>query len=165
MVRGLVFLFGQFFKLLMDAGKKEVLPPWQKYAATFFPVCLGKNRFWFFQTVEVHDFLSTFSEKNLQLLKASSGICLAHTYFSDDDGPKKGRMFLNKAGEWMPGIDETFERIGDAAVKGELWLATITEIAEYFDTFRFLRFDVDERGAITHFIEKSGLAIEVRYVE
>lgn len=162
---GLLFLLGQFFRMLIDAGKKEVLPAWQKYAATFFPVRLGKNQFWVFQTVEVHDFINTFSEKNLQLLTESSGICLAHTYFADTDLQKQGRMFFNKAGEWMPGIEETFQRVGEAAAKGELWLATIAEIAEYFDTFRLLHFDVDERGNIQHYMEEGGLAIEVRYVD
>lgn len=165
LARGLLFLLGQFFRMLIDACKKEVLPVWQKYAATFFPVRLGKNQFWFFQTVEVHDFINTFSEENLQLFIKSGGICLAHTYFADDDRQKPGRMFFNKKGDWMPGIDETFQRIGDAAAKGELWLATVAEIAEYFDTFRFLRFDVDERGNIQHFLEEKGQAIAVRYVE
>jgi hypothetical protein len=165
LIRGFLFLLGQSFRMLVDASKMEVLPAWQKYSATFFPVRLGKNQFWFFQTVEVHDFIRTFSEENLKLLTISSGICLAHTYFADDDPQKQGRMFLNKAGLWMPGIEETFQRIGDAAAKGELWLATIDEITEYFDTFRFLRFDVDERGNISHYMEKNGLAIEVRYVE
>jgi hypothetical protein len=165
MLRGLLFLFGQFIRILIDACKKEVLPAWHKYSPTMFPVCLGKSNFWFFQTVEVHDFNSTFSKDNLKLLIASSGICLAHTYFADDDPQKQGRMFLNKSGEWMPGIEETFQRIGDSATKGELWLATITEIANYFDTFQYLRFDVDERGNIIHYMEKSGLDIAVRYVK
>ena len=165
LLRGLAFLKVRFFRMVIDSGKKEVLPDWQKYTATLFPAYLGGNKFWFFQTVEVHDFISTFSEDNLKLLTESSGICLAHTYFADDDPLKKGRVFLNKAGEWMPGIEETFKRIGDAAIKGDLWLASITEIVEYFDTFQYLRFDVDERGNIHHFMEKSGHSIYVRYVE
>ncbi len=165
LVLGLLFLLGRLLRMLLDTSKREVLPEWQKYAATFFPVNLEKSDFWVFQTVEVHDFIRTFSEENLKLLTASSGICLAHTYFADDDLQKQGRMFFNKAGIWMPGIEETFQRIGNLAAKGELWLASIAEIAEYFDTFQHLRFDVDDRGNISHYMEKTGLAIEVRYVE
>jgi hypothetical protein len=165
LVRGLGFLTGRLFSLLKDSFKREVLPAWQKYSTTFFPAHLGETKFWFFQTVEVHDFIGTFSADNLRLLTKSSGICLAHTYFADDDPQKQGRMFLNKHGEWMPGIEETFQRIGQASQKGELWLASISEIAEFFDSFQYLRFDVDEAGNIHHFEEKSGQDIVVRYVE
>ncbi|GAO28530.1 hypothetical protein [Geofilum rubicundum] len=165
LARGLAFLGGRLFSLLVDSVKKEVLPAWQKYGTTFFSAHLGGSRFWFFQTVEVHDFISTFSAENLKLLTESSGICLAHTYFADDDPQKPGRVFLNKRGGWMPGIEDTFQRIGDAAEKGELWLASVAEIAEFFDSFQYLRFDVDERGNIHPIVEKGGQDLVVRYVE
>lgn len=165
LMNGLAFLLGRFLRMLIETCKKEVLPEWQKYGATFFSTYVGNTKFWFFQTVEVHDFISTFSEENLKLLIESRGICLAHTYFADNDPQKKGRLFLNGAGDWMPGIEETFQRIGDAAANRKLWLASVSEIAECFENFQYLRFDVDEHGNIYHFIEKEGQSIDVRYVD
>lgn len=162
LIRSVLFIAKQGIKMLMVS--KNLHPHWQRLTPLFFKASIGGNDFMFFQTVEVHDFRESFSESNLKLLCDKAGVCLAHTYFADLDKRKEGRIFVNNDGALVSGIDEVFERIAAASAEGKLWIATVAELGERFDSFRHLVYDIDENGNIFHRYEKEVHDLHLRYI-
>ncbi|MDI9538551.1 MAG: hypothetical protein QM223_04025 [Bacteroidota bacterium] len=162
LIRSILFLAKQGVKLLMT--RKDAVPHWQRFTPLFFRERIGGKDFTFFQTLEVHDFIQSFSETNVRQLCDKAGVCLAHTYFADLDKRKEGRIFVNGEGALIPGIDEVFERIAAASTEGKLWIATLAEVGERFDSFRHLVYDIDEKGNIFHRLEKEVQELHLRYI-
>lgn len=162
LIRSILYLAKQGVKLLMT--RKDAVPHWQRFTPLFFRERIGGKDFTFFQTLEVHDFIQSFSETNVRQLCDKAGVCLAHTYFADLDKRKEGRIFVNGEGALIPGIDEVFERIAAASTEGKLWIATLAEVGERFDSFRHLVYDIDEKGNIFHRLEKEVQELHLRYI-
>jgi len=80
------------------------------------------------------------------------------------DKRKEGRIFVNGEGALIPGIDEVFERIAAASTEGKLWIATLAEVGERFDSFRHLVYDIDEKGNIFNRLEKEVQELHLRYI-
>lgn len=162
---GIGFLFWQLIKIVFLSFKQQHSPRWQSFTPVFFQSRVGDRDFMFFQTVELHNFIDTFSESNLNLLINSSGVCMAHTYFADLDRRKEGRIFADASGNLMPGIEDVFSRIATASAKSQLWLARVDELSRQFQSFTHIHYDINEAGEIIHYTDRPELEMIIRYVE
>lgn len=127
---------------------KNRVAPWGRFAPIIFKVNINNNIFNLFQTVEVHDFVNTFSIENVNKLIEQKGMCLAHTYFASIDGRQKGRIFKNSSGSYSLGIEEVFSNLNKRAKKEEIWISKITDVVDYFNLFNSIEYDIDKQGYI-----------------
>jgi len=127
---------------------KKKVALWGKYAPVVFDINVAGKRFNVFQTIEVHDFIESFSNENLKQFIDESGLCLAHTYFSVLDQRQTGRMFKNSKGIFTSGIESVFGRINELSDQEKLWVTPVDEVIRYFNRLKDIEFDYDENGRI-----------------
>ncbi|MBI9061374.1 MAG: hypothetical protein JEZ14_05265 [Marinilabiliaceae bacterium] len=151
--------------LLNWRSKRNRVTQWGKYAPVFFKANVQGKRFNVFQTLEVHDFNQTFSPQNIKHFIEGHGVCLAHTYFSVLDKHLDGRIFKNCDGEFMPGIIKVFERLHQQVMDEKLWIGQLKDVADYFDQFEQIYFDIDDDGNINHHVKNADSQIYFKYTD
>lgn len=157
-------LLAQLLRVVFFGSGRLRLPEWQKMTPILFEVGLGGQRFWLFQTVEVHDFAATFSQDNLNVLMGEAGVCLAHTYLADTDRRKSGRLFADNKGHVMPGAKAALERLSLAVAEEKIWMPTLQELRQQAELLAGLRFVLDERGQVVALGGDGGELPPIRYV-
>jgi len=124
---------------------KVAMPHFAKDAPCIFKIYEGTEyEITIFQTLAVKDFTNTFSNENLDLISKEGGLCIAHTYFAFLEAHHYGRMFMNTTGEISNEINKTFGNIGQYIRDEKIWNPTLKELAEYFDRFKHLEYELDE---------------------
>jgi hypothetical protein len=124
---------------------RNAIPRFSKWCPALFKIKVGTpDEITFFQTVAVKDYPGTFSEENLSTLMKEGGLCIAHTYFAFLENHHQGRMFKDKQGNMSNDVVNTFQQIGSKISSGEIWNPTFSELAKYYDLFRFLEYEFNE---------------------
>ncbi len=148
-------LFQSFLKILkvifslLSNWNQQKNEPFKSasFGVTFFKANIDGVNFNLFQTVEMTDFETSLSPKNIDLLIAEKGLCIAHTYFSVPMKYHYGKIFDNLGG-LRKGVSRNFEYLGRKISHQEIWNPSLNELAEWFDELREIRFELDGSGDV-----------------
>lgn len=117
------------------------------FGVAFFKVTIDGVNFNLFQTVEMTDFETSLSPKNIDLLISESGLCIAHTYFSVPMKYHYGKIFDNR-GKVRKQVSRNFEYLGSEISKNKIWNPSLNELVEWFDELRGICFTLDGSGNV-----------------
>lgn len=148
-------LFQSFLKILkvifslLSNWKQQKNEPFKSasFGVTFFKANIDGVNFNLFQTVEMTDFETSLSPKNIDLLIAESGLCIAHTYFSVPMKYHFGKIF-NSRGKIKRNVSRNFEYLGRKISNQEIWNPNLNELAEWFNELREIQFALDNSGNV-----------------
>jgi hypothetical protein len=118
-----------------------------KYGPLFFNHTIANQETTIFQTVEMIDFEKSLSQSNVDLLIQESGICLAHTYFSDTIAYHSGKL-LTSNNEINPKVNANFDYLKRKIATEKIWNPTLSELYTHLQQFENLLFEVDSEGTV-----------------
>ncbi len=120
--------------------------------AKFSPILFSNSSFkgesLFFQTLEINNFVETFSKENIAKFTEEKGICIAHTYFSVLLNYHKGRLFVNDKGDINPKTLKVLGFVKNKIENKEIWNPTIEDFAKYYQNFKNIELDINLKGEI-----------------
>ncbi len=135
-------------KLLFNWKELKNMPfRMAKAAPVVFAHEIAMREFSLFQTIEMTDFKSALSKRNIDSLIDENGLFIAHTYFSAPMKYHFGRMFKN-ANRIDDTVSENFKYLGDMIKAGKIWNPTVNELADFLSHFQDIECDVDADGTI-----------------
>ena len=117
-----------------------------KYTPLFFKHTIFKEEFIVFQTLEMIDFTSSLSKKNIDLLIKESGIFIAHTYFSDSISYHSGKLINNNQIDHQAAAN--FDYVSEKINQKQIWNPTLSQLYKYLQELDEIVFDVDKNGSI-----------------
>jgi len=140
-----------FFPLLKVAlswskAKKRIYPL-AKYNPIFFTLKEGQSKFVVFQTLEMVDFVTSLSIKNLDLFCEEKGFFVAHTYFSVNLSYHEGRVLLSDD-EVNAATLANFQYLGELIKERKIWNPTLFELKEYLKDIEELEFFINKEGEV-----------------
>lgn len=118
-----------------------------KYSPLFFKHTIANQETTIFQTVEMIDFEKSLSLENLELLIKESGICIAHTYFSDTINYHNGKL-LTENNQVNPKVDTNFNYLKSTIEAQKIWNPTLSDLYLYLQQFEKIVFEIDAEGRI-----------------
>lgn len=117
------------------------------FGVTIFKTTIEGVNFNLFQTVEMTDFETSLSTKNIDLLISEKGLCIAHTYFSVPMKYHYGKIF-DKQGQIRKQVSRNFEYLGNEISKKYIWNPSLNELSEWFDELSCICFKIDRSGNV-----------------
>lgn len=144
-----MYLFFYFIKVFFSwKFIKDKPSEFAKYSPILFNNSNFKGSSLFFQTIEINNFVDTFSEKNVEIFINESGICIAHTYFSVLLEYHKGRLFLNKDGDINKHALVAFKTLSNKVKESEIWNPTLADFISHYDKYKNIELGVNLHGEI-----------------
>lgn len=155
-IKAIPSFFADFFMLVKKIS--SVLFNWKnskdkpfkvaKYSPLFFKHTIFKEEITIFQTVEMIDFSKSLSQNNVDLLIEESGICIAHTYFSDTINYHKGKL-LTTNNEINPEVNTNFDYLKLKIKEQKIWNPILSELHNYLQQFENVQLQLDSENNIT----------------
>lgn len=138
-----------FFKVLITwNSSKKLTYKVAKYSPIFFKHKIANKEFTVFQTIEMVDFISALSPNNIDTFVESSGLFIAHTYFSVNSNNYLGKL-INSNATLNEKVVSNFSYLSKKIEQKTLWNPTLSQLLEHYSNFQNTVFDLDENGAIT----------------
>ena len=147
-IKNVIPVFGVVFKtaIFWSSIKKQVYKS-AKYAPIIFKHTIKNKQITIFQTLEMVDFKKSLSPENIDTLVLEKGVCVAHTYFSDNMKHHSGRIILDN-GKINSDVETNFEYLAKKIKNSEIWNPTLSEVVSYWKQIDEAVFDVDASGKI-----------------
>lgn len=153
--KGVFVFFKDFFSVLLpllsvflnwNYHKKNPYK-YAKYSPIVFKHKIGQKYFYVFQTLEIIDFKTTLSKKNIQKLIEEKGVFIGHTYFSAPMKYHTGRVFReeDKVDDL---VKENFLNFGISIKENKIWNPLLSEFVNYISGFEKVVLDIDNNGKI-----------------
>ena len=147
-IRDFSGLFWAVFKVFLGWNFfKNKSYPLAKYTPLFFKHAIKDQEFVVFQTLEIINFETSLSKKNIDLLVQEHGVFIAHTYFSDSIAYHEGK-FLTAENEINPIVKANFDYLSKKIASKEIWNPTISEWYAYLQHFESVYFTLDVDGNV-----------------
>ena len=102
---------------------------YSKYTPFIFKHQIGQYQFNIFQTLEVTNFETTFSQKNIELLCKDKGAIIAHCYFSSPYSYQKGKLFKKDKISDLNIVN--FKNLKNLILSKQIWNPTLNELIEF----------------------------------
>jgi hypothetical protein len=126
---------------------KKIPYKYAKYSPIVFKHKIGQKYFYVFQTLEIIDFKTTLSKKNIQKLIDEKGVFIGHTYFSAPMKYHTGRVFREED-KIDDLVKENFLNLGISIKENKIWNPLLSEFVNYVSGFEKVVLDVDNNGRI-----------------
>jgi len=143
------YLFFYFIKIFFAWCGMKVRP---SECAIYSPILFSNSNFkgdsLFFQTIEINNFVETFSEKNLEIFINESGICIAHTYFSVLLEYHKGKLFQNIEGDFNIKALSVFMHLSNKVKENQIWNPTLADYINYYKKYKKIELNINSEGKI-----------------
>jgi hypothetical protein len=147
-IRDLSGLFWAVFKVFLGWNFfKNKSYPLAKYTPVFFKHTIKDQDFIVFQTLEMINFETSLSKKNIDLLVQEHGVFIAHTYFSDSIVYHEGKFLIHE-NEINPIVKANFEYLSDKIKLSKIWNPTISEWYDYLQHFDSVYFSLNAAGNV-----------------
>jgi hypothetical protein len=118
-----------------------------KYSPIFFKHTIDKKEFTIFQTIELVDFISALSSKNIDALVEASGLFIAHTYFSVNTNNYEGKL-INSDNSLNEKVVANFNYLAQKIEQKAIWNPTLSQLLEFYTKYQNIVLDIDTNGTI-----------------
>jgi hypothetical protein len=136
-----------FFYLLGSIFKPSEKIIRNKFNPFVFSRIFNKKRFYFFQTVDLNDWINPLKPDRIDEFIKNHGVVILHTYNSSNFSYHKNRFF-NSDESKLALIQDNLNYIGYKIELGEIWNPTITELVDYYSKFEDIRIKFNEFGVL-----------------
>lgn len=115
--------------------------------AIVYPIQLGPEVFWMFQTQLWNDWVTPLQPAALAAFVEAKGVCLAHTYLSVPLAHYPNRFMLTST-RINPKVKPGLARLSQAIQQGQCWNPTLSEAMAYWQRFDQVTFTITDAGVL-----------------
>ncbi len=118
-----------------------------KYCPIFFKHKIAQKEFTIFQSLEMVDFISALSPKNMDAFVDASGLFIAHTYFSVNTNNYDGKL-INSDNSLNEKVVSNFNHLAKKIEQKQLWNPTLSKLVAFYTNYQNTVLDMDVNGTI-----------------